>query len=199
MANIIGFFRHLFYYPYCLYLTKNKEFYYKREKFEDRNVLESIIFPYILAYHNPKSVLDVGREDYQVFYNNFFKGKELWTLDKDPKKKEFGAKNHVVGDASDLSKYFRKNHFDLVIMNGVFGWGLNKRKDIEKSFDSVHKILKKGGLFILGWNDVPDLTPVHLETLKSLKKFKKYHFKPLKSHSFKCETGEHTYNFYIKL
>ena len=195
-SRITGFFRYLFYYPYSLSLIK--KYAYEREKFEDRDVLERIIFPYVLSFHNPKKVLDVGREDYQAFYNHFFKGRELWTLDKDPERREFGAKNHISGNASKLDKYFKKNYFDLVIMNGVFGWGLNDKKIIEKSFNSVYKILKKGGIFILGWNDTPDLAPVHLETLESLKRFKKYHFKPLKTHSFKCKTGEHTYNFYIK-
>ena len=169
---------------------------YERDKFEDRDVLERLIFPYLLAYHNPKRVLDIGREDYQKFYNLFFKGRELWTIDRDPKRREFGARNHITADVTHLRKHFDEGYFDLIIMNGVFGWGLNEKKDIEKAFNSIHKILRKEGMLVFGWNDTPDLTPVPLNKIKALKKFKKFYFPPLKSQSFKCKTGEHTYNFY---
>jgi len=185
---------------YYFFYTKKliKEHAYKREKFEDRDVLERIIFPYILSHFNPKSILDIGREDYQHFYNNYFKNRELWTLDFDPEREEFGADNHITDDVANLKKHFKENKFDFILMNGVFGWGLNDKEKIEKTFLAIHKILKPGGIFILGWNDVPDLTPVALDEIKSLKKLKPFYFKPLKGEKFKATTGEHTYNFFQK-
>ncbi|MEA1963074.1 MAG: methyltransferase domain-containing protein [Patescibacteria group bacterium] len=167
---------------------------YKREKYEDRNVLESIIFPYILACRNPKTILDIGREDYQKFYNSFFKNRELWTLDYNPKYKKFGAKNHVVDDVVNIKKHFKSNYFDFILMNGVFGWGLNDEKKIQIAFNGIYEILKPGGIFILGYND--EIFP--FEKINGLNKLKKYKFKPLKKSSFKCINGNHTYNFYIK-
>jgi len=189
-------FRIIFYYFYSHYLIKR--YAYKREKFEDRDVLERIIFPYILSRKNPKKVLDIGREDYEEFYNKFFIGKELWTIDIDPKRKEFGAENHVVDNVVNLKKHFKNDYFDLIIMNGVFGWGLNEPDQIEKTFSAIYDILKKDGIFVFGWNDIKDLTPVPLNQIKALKKFQPYFFKPLKSVQFKTKTGEHTYNFFIK-
>ena len=60
--------------PYYKLLAKNliKKYAYNRKEFEDRDVLERIIFPYVLAYFNPKKILDIGREDYQEFYTIFF-------------------------------------------------------------------------------------------------------------------------------
>jgi len=188
----------IIYYKILSKLITRKNVDYKRKKFEDRNVLERIIFPYALAHFKLKTVLDIGREDYQKFYNEFFKNKELWTMDVNSKRKEFGANNHITDNVSNLEKHFKKNYFDFILMNGVFGWGLNKKEDIEKTFASIHKILKPGGLFILGWNDVEDLTPVLLKNIEALKKFKPFIFPPLKTEQFKCETGEHTYNFYTK-
>ncbi|MBS3168715.1 methyltransferase domain-containing protein [Candidatus Woesearchaeota archaeon] len=171
----------------------------ERLEFDDRDVLERTIFPYILAFHNPKKILDVGREPYQHFYNEFFKGRELWTLEKNPKRKKYGAKKHVIGDASKISEYFKEDYFDVVFMNGVFGWGLNKKEDIENSFNGVFKVLKNEGIFILGWNDLKDLTPIPLNELESLKKFKKYYFKPLKTSEYTCPgEGRHTYSFFKK-
>ncbi|MCK5510531.1 methyltransferase domain-containing protein [Candidatus Parcubacteria bacterium] len=167
---------------------------YKREKYEDRNVLESIIFPYMLAYHNPETVLDIGREGNQKFYNDFFSNRELWTIDLNPKHREFGAKNHVTDDVVNIKKHFKNNYFDFILMNGVFGWGLDDEKKIQTAFDGIYKILKPNGIFILGYND--EIFP--FKKINGLNKLKKYKFEPLKNSSFKCINGNHTYDFYIK-
>ncbi len=174
---------------------------YKRKKFEDRNVLEEIIFPNILTTYNPQKILDIGREDYQHFYNEFFKDRELWTIDFDPEHAEFGAENnhHIVDDVSNLSEHFKKeNDFDFILMNGILGWGLNDKEKIERTINAIFNLLKPGCLFIIGWNDKEDLTPAPLNEIEALKKFKKHIFKPLKSSDFKCINGEHTYSFFIK-
>ncbi|MBD3253040.1 methyltransferase domain-containing protein [Candidatus Pacearchaeota archaeon] len=175
-----------------------QEYAYEREEYEDRDVLERIIIPYLLSKINPKKILDVRREDYQKFYNLFFKGRELWTIDKNPKRKKYGSENHITDDVVNIKNYFSENSFDLIIMNGVFGWGLNKPEDVEKTILSFYKILRKGGIFVFGWNDIPDLKPLELENIESLKKFKPYFFEPLKTISFKSLTEEHTYSFFIK-
>ncbi|RMD59083.1 hypothetical protein D6821_01915, partial [Candidatus Parcubacteria bacterium] len=120
---MLKWWRKIYYFFYSRYLIA--KYAYPRPKFEDRDVLERIIFPYILVNYNPKTILDIGREDYQQFYNLFFKGRQLWTLDKNPERKEFGAANHITDDAANLTKHFADNFFDFVLMNGVFGWGLN--------------------------------------------------------------------------
>jgi len=172
-----------------------KNVHYKREKYEDRNVLESIIFPYVLTYFNPKTILDIGREDYQKFYNEFFKNRELWTMDSNPERKQFGSPhNHIIDYASNLKKHFKNDYFDFILMNGVLGWGLDSEKAIQKSFNAIYDILKPGGIFILGWND----SPLDLEKIEGLNKLKKLKFKPLGSDYFKCENGNHQYGFYIK-
>lgn len=167
---------------------------YKRAEHEDRNVLESIIFPYILARFDPQASLDIGRENYQIFYNEYFVGRELWTLDIDPDKKKYGADNHIIDCASNLGKHFNNNYLDFILMNGVFGWGLDEEEEVQKAFNAIYDILKPGGIFVLGWND--DFVP--LGKIEGLKKFKPYYFKPLKGTEFKCVNGEHKYNFYIK-
>lgn len=170
---------------------------YEREEFEDRNVLERIIFPYVLSEYEPQTVLDLGREEYQKFYNQYFRGRELWTMDFDPKRKRFGSKNHVTGDVAHLKDFFHDNQFDLVIMNGVFGWGLNDPAMIEQAFAAIYDILKPGGVFIFGYNDWPN-KPMEVEAIENLKKLKPLYFEPLKGQSFKCINGEHTYRFFIK-
>jgi SAM-dependent methyltransferase len=170
---------------------------HEREEFEDRNVLERIIFPNLLALYEPQSVLDIGREDYQSFYNEFFEGRELWTMDRRPTRVEFGSENHISADVATLKKHFKNDRFDLIIMNGVFGWGLNDPKKIEKAFAAIYDILKPGGVFVFGYNDW-DNKPMEIQAIENLKKLKPLYFEPLKGEWFKCVNGEHTYRFFIK-
>ena len=169
-----------------------------RHKYEDRHVLEQIIIPFVLSRFEPKTVLDIGREPYEAFYNEFYAGRELWTMDWDPARARFGAPHHIVDSAAHLRRYFPEGYFDFVLMNGVFGWGLNQKDAIEQAFAAVYAVLKPGGLFVLGWNDTPDLVPVPLEQVQALRRFTPYYFQPLHGTSFKCSTFAHTYSFYTR-
>ncbi|MBM4028550.1 MAG: class I SAM-dependent methyltransferase [Planctomycetes bacterium] len=171
---------------------------HRRYKYQDRRVLEQIVNPFILSRFAPQRVLEIGREPYEAFYNEFFTGRELWTIDWDAAKAPFGARNHIVDDAANLCRHFREGYFDFMLMNGVFGWGLNEHEAIENAFGAVHAILAPGGVFVLGWNDTPDLVPVPLDRVQALKRFRLYLFPPLNATSFKCSTCQHIYNFYRK-
>jgi len=170
----------------------------KRGKYDDRRILETVVIPYFLAIQDPQRILDVGRDDYDQFYNQFFEGRELWTMEVDPEREEFGAKNHITDSIAHIRQHFAPDFFDLVLMNGVFGWGLNENDEIEQALNGIYECLKPGGALVFGYNKTKELTPVPLADLKALKRFQPYYFPPLKSQSFTCSTGEHTYNFYQK-
>jgi len=188
---------YIFYKLYADYLIC-KNVHEKRNRFEDREVLERIIFPFMLAHFNPKKILDVGRSSYQKFYNEFFLGRELITIDKNPQKKNLGSENHIIGDITNIREFIEKETVDLVILNGVIGWGLNKKEDIEKAIFSIFEIMKKNSLMIIGWNDITDLKPVKIENIEALKNFEKYYFPPLETYNFKSYNGSHTYSFFLK-
>lgn len=163
----------------------------------DRTVLENVILPFVIKEFKPENILDVGRTEAQQHYNEFFTGKNFWTIDIDPENKEFGAKNHVVDDVKNLSNHVNEETFDLIIFNGVIGWGLNHKEDVRKGIEEIHKALKKGGLLIVGWNNVPDLMPVHLDEVCTSDKFDKHTLEPLQSHNFQTR-WKHTFSFFVK-
>jgi len=169
---------------------------YARSPLDDRSVLEQIIIPFVLSRCEPQTILDIGREAYEAFYNEFYEGRELWTIDWDAERAVFGAANHIVDDVANLRDHFPERYFDFVLMNGVFGWGLNDRRSIEKAFSAVHATLNRNGIFVLGWNDTPELVPVPLGQVLSLGKFTPYRLEPLGGVSFRCKTCRHTYSFY---
>ncbi len=190
----MNIFRKLYFKHFCNTIIK-QNIDYKRDNDDDRNVLESIILPHVLAEYNPKTILDIGREDYQAFYNDFFKKRELHTIDMKPEHEEFGNPGHHTTDnAINLKNHYKNNFFDFILMNGVFGWGLDDEIDVQKSFNAVYDILKPGGIFILGYND--DVVP--LDKIEGLNKLKKLYFEPFKNHKFKCSDNKHFYKFYIK-
>jgi len=169
-----------------------------RERSEDRRVLEQAIIPFVLSRFEPRMVLDVGREAYEAFYNGFFVGRELWTIDRDPEHASFGSRNHVVDDVANLRDHFDDRCFDFVLMNGVFGWGLNHQPAIDRAFAAVYAALRPGGVFVLGWNNTPELTPVPLGQIRSLREFLPCRLSPLNGASYRCSVYEHTFNIYTR-
>lgn len=169
-----------------------------KSRSEDRRVLEETIIPLILSRHEVHAVLDIGRDPYEAFYNEFFAGRELWTIDRDAAKRPFGAENHIVDDAANLCDHFPEGCFDFILMNGVFGWGLNRRDAIETAFAAIHVVLAPGGILVLGWNDTADLVPVPLGQVQALRRLTPYFFGPLNGTSFRCSTFGHTYSFYMR-
>ncbi|MGH7998602.1 MAG: methyltransferase domain-containing protein [Brasilonema sp.] len=167
----------------------------------DRYILEQKIIPYFAERKEYTKILFVGCGSYTKHYEKWFQKKEYWTIDINPMKKIYGAKKHITGSMSDLSLYFQEKDLDLIICNGVFGWGLNDRKDVEQAFSGCYKCLRKGGVLVVGWDDVPDKKPFPLETCESLMQFQSYFFPPLSTLQYRLLTDEsqkHTYNFYIK-
>jgi SAM-dependent methyltransferase len=172
---------------------------YLKNHQDDRLVLENIIFPYFQNDDEFITIISVGTAWYTKSYNKKFRGKKYWTIDLNSKMKKYGSKKHIVDSLENLHLYFQKNQVDLIVCNGVFGWGLNKPEDIEKSLIVCYDILRSGGVFILGWNDLPEYRPVLLDQIMALKLFKQMSFEPLNAYAYLTKNpNRHTFNFYIK-
>jgi SAM-dependent methyltransferase len=166
----------------------------------DRMVLEQAIFPHYARDPQIRRMLFVGCGTYTAHYQRrFFPTQDFWTIEPDPGAARHGAQQHVVAPLEALEQHFPENHFDLVICNGVFGWGLDGHEQCEAAFSQVHSRLKSDGHFLFGWDDVPRRTPVPLETLVSLTRFQPYRFPPLGASRYVTDTPyRHTYAFYRK-
>lgn len=164
----------------------------------DRKVLEGLIFPHLEKEMKPARVLFIGCDWYTEHYYKFFSGESV-TIDCDESKKVYGGKNHIVDGIENIDKYIVNNSIDLIVCYGVFGWGLNDIKIIESAFEKCFNILKPGGIFILGWNDLPIYRPCHPDELESLKLFEKYHFAPLGGSGYAENTSKQVrVNFFNK-
>ena len=168
---------------------------------EDRRVLEQVIFPYFIKNESYKSILFVGCAWYTERYNRLFEEtKRFITIDPDPIKRKYGAKEHIVDKLENLATYFLPSSLDLIICNGVFGWGLNEKADVEQAFDACFDSLSTGGMLLIGWNDIENHRPLPLSDYKSLQRFAPVNFPPLQTAAYLTNNpNRHTYNFYSKL
>jgi SAM-dependent methyltransferase len=120
----------------------------------DRNYLVKTILP-ATAKLKPGRVLFVGTQPYTKSYGKFFakSGCEFWTMDFDPAAAKFGAPGkHIVASVTDVDRHFEHGFFDIVFLNGVFGFGVNDTASQKQTLAAIHQILKPGGILLLGWN-----------------------------------------------
>jgi hypothetical protein len=167
---------------------------------EDRRVLERIIFPAYACDPAIRTVLFVGCEFYTEHYaRDYFANHNYWTLEPDPTRKHFGAPLHVTARLEQLGQHFPAGFFDLIVCNGVYGWGLNRAEDCEQALAQCHACLCVGGHLLFGWNDLPRWDPVPLRKVRSFALFSRYEFPPLHTAQYLTSTSyRHTYWFFRK-
>lgn len=167
---------------------------------DDRRVLETIILPYFADRGEFSKILFVGCQSYTSGYGRLFAEKRYCTLEIDPLRSRYGSKRrHIVDSLSNVTAHFSEGELHLIICNGVFGWGLDALTDTEKAFQGCYECLREAGIFILGWNDIPERRPFPPEESQSLHRFTPYTFPPLQTNRFLTSTPHrHTYDFYTK-
>lgn len=165
----------------------------------DRRLLERTILPAIAKMANCKRVLFVGCEYYTRPYARLFRHLEFWTIDVDAKRARYGSRNHVVGTVERLEQHFAEGYFDVIICNGVFGWGLNTREAAEAAFGACYRCLSERGLFVLGWDDFPRWRPFPPSECESLTRFEPHRFGPLGTEEHRTDTPyRHVFSFFQK-
>lgn len=164
---------------------------------EDRRVLEEVILPFYAARADIREVLSVGVRDYTGHYPGLLPGKSFYTLDNDPLVRRWGGCRHVVDGVENLALHFAPASLDLILLNGVFGWGLDRLEGCEKAIAACHGCLRPGGELVVGWNDVPQHRPFPLESIQALGRFVPECFPPLGVQRYVTATANrHTYDFY---
>ena len=177
-------------------LKLNGSFYYPSE---DRSILECLIIPYFQLSPEHKSVLFVGTDWYTQGYARMFGLKQFSTVDAMPSAARYGASHHIVGGMQTIDRHFRPDSLDLVVCNGVVGWGLDRTADAEAAFNAAHDCLRPGGHMIVGWNDLEQHRPYRLSGLDSMARFEPWVFPPLATSQHLVDNAwRHVFSFYRK-
>ncbi|MDB5818262.1 MAG: Methyltransferase type 11 [Rhizobacter sp.] len=113
-------------------------------------------------------VLFVGCDWYTAHYPSLWPEAEFTTIEPDPSKARHGAQRHIVDVLQHLGRHVEPWSFDVIVCNGVYGWGLDDAQDVETAFQACIDALDHDGVLVLGWNDVPRRDPVPLRLVKAL-------------------------------
>ena len=170
-----------------------------RFKSPAREVLENKIISYCASKNTISRVLFVGCDWYTKHYEKIFKC-EYWTIDPNLKQKRYGTKNHIVDYLENLNQHIEEEYFDLIICNGVLGFGLDRLDLAERAFDTCYLCLRKEGLLIIGCDNSPGFLPFGVCDLRSLRNLAKYEFPPLFTSSYSLKPDfEYEFHFFKKL
>lgn len=108
-----------------------------------------------LAAAGRRRMLCVGTRSYnRPFYQRCAaEGISVWSIDLDPVAAVYGAPaGHFVGNICDIEKLAAGRTFDVILLNGVLGWGLNGAHEAGRAADAMAKVIEPGGLLLIGWN-----------------------------------------------
>ncbi|MBC5772984.1 methyltransferase domain-containing protein [Pontibacter sp. KCTC 32443] len=140
--------------------------YFKKQS--DRIWLDKQLFPR-LSNIKAGRILFVGCAFYTWESLKYFsKGVDLVTVDIDENNVIWGGKQHLVASILDIDKHVEASSFDIVLLNGVFGHGVNTPDMQAQTYKALHTILKPDGLLLVGWNSDISEDPMELETRKEL-------------------------------
>jgi SAM-dependent methyltransferase len=169
----------------------------------DRALLEDVLLP---AYARDAAVgrlLFVGCESYTRTYAALFgveadRPGRFRTIDIDPAQAPHGTPDHVVAPIQEVARHVEPASLDVVVMNGVYGWGVNDREALAGAFEAVAAVLRPGGRLLLGWNDVPVLGPFDPEPVAVDAGFARDATSPLGGWRLTTETPtRHTFDAYV--
>lgn len=131
---------------------------------ESRKELEYNLLFYLAKEIQPKQILSIGVGPYTTYYPRLFPKAQFKTIDLDPSAAQWASPgNHTIADATKINDLWQRGTFDLVLFNGVYGWGMNSQKQLTETLDCISILLKPNGFLLFGWNKTPATDPIDIE------------------------------------
>jgi SAM-dependent methyltransferase len=167
--------------------------------FSDRQYMTQNILPSLISA-KVQRVLFVGCKVYTAHY-----GKQLtraaidyWTTDIDPAAAIWGQKDHhVVCDIAKIDDVFLADSFDVVLLNGVLGDGVDEESHMNRAVKAIARILRPNGILLIGWNSQKKHpNPIELEAVTMY--FRRERVLPLPLRKTFPNT-DHVYDWLVKI
>lgn len=166
---------------------------------EDRRVLEQVILPEYARHTNIARILFVGCAAYTQRYGELFGAREYWTIDPVARRSRYGSRHHIVDQLQNLGHHAQPGYFDLIICNGVLGWGLNAPEDAESAFAACLTHLRAGGHLMVGWNNIAPRNRVLPKDIAALRAFDRAKFGSAQTTRWVVDAANrHVFDFYLK-
>lgn len=167
----------------------------------DRRLLEQVLLPAYAADPALRTLIFVGCDWYTRDYGDLFApdSARFRTVDIDPAKARFGSPGHLVAPMQDIARHFEPDSVDVIIANGIYGFGIDDRAGLEAAFAAARTVLRPGGTLLLGWNDVPALAPFDPGDLAVEAGFERSAVSPLGAWRTPTDTPlRHTFDAYAR-
>jgi len=162
----------------------------------DRKILEDQILPHFAEREDVRRVLDVGCAWFTRFYHELIPKAEYWTIERFPELQKFGAPNHKAISLLEIGDHFDNASFDLVVCNGVFGWGVDQPEEIDAGLTAISDALRPGGFLLIGWDDNDSNRPEGLKAAIE-QKFEELEIEALGGQEIRTDTPwRHVFSFY---
>lgn len=124
---------------------------------EDRFILEKIIFRSLFLDPSVQRILFVGCHRYSSWYWRVFylSMKKFYTVDPDPSVAQYGSlKRHFISTFQQLKERPELfGAFDLIILNGVFGYGINTEDEKKDALKTSASLLSPEGRLLIGFRN----------------------------------------------
>lgn len=123
---------------------------------DDRRLLETQILPYYAGRSELNDLLFVGAQWYTRGYRRLFKGCNYRVIEIDPiAARRYGGTGAIAASCTDVARWVPEQSLDLIIFTGVFGYGLDRRDELEQAFSGFFHCLRPGGELLFGFDGVP--------------------------------------------
>lgn len=119
----------------------------------DRRVLNERILPYYATEPGFERILFVGIKKYNRRNRALFARRTYTTIDPDLASARYGGERHITAVLEDLSAHVTPSTFDVIVVNGVIGFGLNDSDAVEKAVAACRRALRAGGHLIISLNE----------------------------------------------
>jgi len=121
-------------------------------RLQSRRFMENDLLPWLRDRY--ARILFVGTASYTHHYEKLFAARpgQLTTMDVNPAAAVWGAPDHIVGPIQDIGRRRPRSAFDCIVLNGVFGFGVDDPPAMRATIEAIHAVLEPGGLLVLGWN-----------------------------------------------
>jgi hypothetical protein len=160
-----------------------------------RRFMEHDVLPWLRERY--VRILFVGTASYTYHYEEVFRHNraQFTTIDSNPSAKVWGAPQHIIAPIQAIELHRPASSFDCVVLNGVFGFGVDSAEDMRATLEAVHAVLRPQGLLVLGWNTSRHADPASLGVVEPF--FSASEQSPWgPERRFPSET--HVYNFYMR-
>jgi hypothetical protein len=129
-----------------------------------RRFLEREILPWLAGKFD--RVLFVGTAPYTYQFERLFRRVrgQYTTIDPVGGTAVWGARQHIIAPIQEIGRHRPAGHFDCIVLNGIFGFGIDDRDEQRATLKILHDALSPGGLLLVGWNTnlMPDLEKLGL-------------------------------------